>query len=120
MRAIASRLPGIGRHSPGLLMNWSLSWLMTPSRSRITSFAERAMRADLYREARDVGDAVHGRRDAAQQREAVAAHRGIVVHHHHVVEETVDRRLGRRERRERAREIAGRARIVDHRAEPLE
>ena len=35
---MASRLPGIGFHSSGLLMNWSLSKLMTPSRSRMMSF----------------------------------------------------------------------------------
>ena len=43
-RAIASRLPGIGLHSSGDLMYWSLSWLMVPSRSRMMSFMRRAWR----------------------------------------------------------------------------
>ena len=34
--------------------------------------------------------------NAAQEREAIGADRGIVGHHHHVVEEPVDRGLGRR------------------------
>ena len=38
MRAMASIAPGIGCHSAGDLMYLSLSWLMTPSRSRMTSF----------------------------------------------------------------------------------
>ena len=37
-RAIASMLPGSGFHSAGDLMYLSLSWLIVPSRSRITSF----------------------------------------------------------------------------------
>jgi len=49
----ASIEPGIGRHSAGDLMYWSLSWLITPSRSRMTSFmrryeARRAMSATRF------------------------------------------------------------------------
>src|SRR5687768_8018711 len=53
-RAIASIEPGIGRHSAGDLMYWSLSKLITPSRSRMTSF-----KTTSGREPGDVGDAVH-------------------------------------------------------------
>jgi hypothetical protein len=42
-RAMASRLPGIGRHSSGDLMNWSLSRLITPSRSRTISLTARVV-----------------------------------------------------------------------------
>ena len=120
-RAIASRLPGIGRHSSGDLMNWALSWLITPSRSRTMSLTARVgatasqaswtMRSagSRYCSPRaggellgDVGDAVHRLRDAAQQRQPVRADRRIVGHDEHVVEEAVDGRLGAGER-QRAR-----------------
>src|SRR3954471_23081770 len=68
-RAIASSAPGSGCHSSGVLMNASLSTLIVPSRSRITSF----MAAALLREAREVGDAVHRLVQRGEQAQAVQA-----------------------------------------------
>src|SRR5215813_6963438 len=127
-RAIASRLPGIGRHSSGDLMNCGLSWLITPSRSSTISFTARvgatASEASWTirsgRELRDVGDAVHCLRDTAQQGEPVRANGGVVRHHEHVVEEAVDRGLRRGEREQRTCEIARCASVVDDRLELLE
>ncbi len=47
---MASRLPGIGFHSSGDLMNCDESKLMTPSRSRMMSFMagrDRALRSGM-------------------------------------------------------------------------
>src|SRR4029078_12108585 len=79
-REIASRLPGIGRHSSGDLMNWSLSWLITPSRWSTSKRAARVETTDSAAnwtigrrggaaersggELGDVGHAIHRRRHA--------------------------------------------------------
>src|SRR5436309_12620905 len=95
---MASRLPSIGRHSFGDLMNCSLSWLIVPSRSRMTSFTASP---PSFCELRQVGDPVHGCVQYAKEPDAVIAHPDILVHHHHLVEKRVHGRLERSERFER-------------------
>jgi hypothetical protein len=46
---MASIEPGIGFHSAGDLMNWALSKLMTPSRSRMMSFCDEGISIFLLR-----------------------------------------------------------------------
>src|SRR5690349_9327100 len=72
-RAIASSAPGSGIHSSGDLMNASLSTLMVPSRSRMTSF----IAATLRGEPGEVGHAVHGLVQRGEQAEAIQAQVGI-------------------------------------------
>src|SRR5512147_191254 len=87
-RAMPSTLPLIGRHSAGDLMYWSLSWLMVPSRSSTTSFTRVVLRCAARaapwppsrREPREVGDAVHGGVQLAEQADAVVPHALVLVH----------------------------------------
>src|SRR5687767_2698360 len=100
-----SRLPGSGRHSSGALMKASLSWLITPSRSRMTSFigwrqaGERREErgADSHGEPGDVRDAVHRLLELGEQCDAVLTQACVFGHHHHAVEERIDRSLERGE-----------------------
>src|SRR6201746_2227435 len=69
-RAIASSAPGSGTHSCGVLTNSSLSTLIVPSRSRMTSFMAGRCGV-LLGKARQVGDPVHGLVQGSQQPEAV-------------------------------------------------
>src|SRR6188472_3644214 len=86
---MASIEPAIGRHSAGDLMYWSLSWLMTPSRSRMASFMFAESRGELG----NVRHPVHLELQLVEQVQALAAHGGILRHHHHLLEERVHRRL---------------------------
>src|SRR5512139_3468443 len=101
-RAIASRLPGMGFHSSGDLMNWSESKLMTPSRSRMMSF----MGEILRRQPRQVRNPVHGPVQLAQERQPVGFQGRIVGVDHHVIEEGVDRCLEGGKRLQRSGVIA--------------
>ena len=119
-------------------MNWSLSWLMTPSRSSTMSRAARVgmTASDANWTMAVVGVSVGvratfdvGASQAAsfemsatrfivaatpiQQREPIGADRRVVGHHHDVVEEAVDDRLGGRKRLQRARVIAACAVPID-------
>src|SRR5215472_10259662 len=93
---------------------------MTPSRSRMISRAWRVgatgsemkwtkVSGSSHRELGDVGDAVHGLCDAAQEREAVGPHRRILRHDQDVVEKPIHRWLGDGERLERSRVTSLRA-----------
>src|SRR5258706_16339655 len=79
----------------------SLSSLMVPSRSRMTSFM-----SDSFRQKGDVGDAVHGVAQVLEKRQPVAPQRCLVGHHLDRVEERVHRRLQHREGLEVARIVA--------------
>src|SRR6478736_2151330 len=110
-RAMASRLPGIATHSSGDLMNASESTLITPSRSRMTSFLfgfmERAPELARSRgELRNVRDAIHLLMQRAKECQPVASQRRVFRIHHHVVEEGVDGIAQRGERRQRFRVVA--------------
>src|SRR4051812_9806212 len=83
-RAIASSAPGSGCHSSGVLMNSSLSTLMVPSRSRMTSL----MRSSLG-QAGQVGHAVHRLVQGGEQAEAVQAQVRLLRVDHHAVEEGI-------------------------------
>src|SRR6478609_4173257 len=104
MRAMASRAPGSGCHSCGDLMYWSLSTLMVPSRSRMTSFIGGSLLDD---QARQVGHAVHGAVQGGEQAQAVGAQLRVLGVDHHVVEEPVDRRTQRGQRLQRGGVVAG-------------
>src|ERR1700760_4784746 len=107
---MASRLPGMATHSSGDLMNASESTLITPSRSRMTSFLFVTMWAAFSAfsgsELRNIRDAVHLLMKRVQQRETVVAQRGVFGVHHHIVEEGVHAFAQRGERGERFRVVA--------------
>src|SRR3569832_225015 len=84
-RAIASSAPGKGGHSSGDLMYWSLSRLIVPSRSRMTSFMWSGG------EPREVGHSVHGLVQRHEQAQAVQAQVRLLRIDHHLVEEGVHR-----------------------------
>src|SRR5689334_8300797 len=103
-------------------MNWSLSWLITPSRSSTISFSGRCgcdsvvswtMAARSARELRDVGDPVHQQAEPVEQREAVGADAGVLRVDEHLVEERVDRAAQRGERLQRFGVAAGGQRLLD-------
>src|SRR5258706_11108108 len=83
---MASMEPGIARHSDGDLMYWSLSKLMTPSRSRMASFI--ASRRELGY----VRHPVHLELELEEQVQPLLAHVGILGHHHDAVEKRIDGR----------------------------
>src|ERR1044072_6318686 len=102
---MASSEPGSATHSSGDLMNASESALITPSRSRITTFLV-GMARGSGGESRNVGDAIHLLMQRAEQGQPIGAQRGIHGVHHHVVEKRVDRFAQRGARGQRARVVA--------------
>src|SRR6218665_2052806 len=90
--AIASSAPGSGFHSASDLTKSSLSSLMVPSRSRMTSFIV-WVAGMSGGQAGQVSHAVHGIVQALEQAQAVGAQRGVFGIDHHTVEESIDRRL---------------------------
>src|SRR5512140_124776 len=83
-RAMASIAPGSGFHSSGDLMYSSLSALMVPSRSRMTSFMVRSCR-----QAGQVRNPVHRLVQRGQQTQAVQSQVGLLGIDHYLVEERI-------------------------------
>src|ERR1700754_42271 len=99
-------------------MYWSLSKLMTPSRSRMTSF--NSLSFPRKRESsrscgqlRNVGDLVHRGAELLQQSQPRRAKLRILRVHEHLVEERVDVAAQRGERLQRARVVVLRIARVD-------
>src|SRR6478672_3687793 len=88
---MASIDPGMGRHSDGDLMYWSLSKLMTPSRSRMASFMPSSCELGYVRHP------VHLELELEEQVQPLLANVGILGHHHDAVEEGVHGRPQHRE-----------------------
>src|SRR5687768_2851323 len=80
-------------------MYWSLSKLMTPSRSRMTSFTSGG-------ELGDVGHLVHHGAEVREQAQARGPQLRVLDVHQHLVEERVHVGAQARERGERAGEVA--------------
>src|SRR5471032_2292323 len=95
-------------HSSGDLMNASESTLITPSRSRITSFlfALVGMVWRIRRKLRNVRDAIHLLMQCAEKSQAVTSQRRIFRVHHHVVEESINGIAQRGQRGQRFRVVA--------------
>src|SRR4051794_13685410 len=102
---MASSEPGSATHSSGDLMNASESTLITPSRSRMTTFLV-GMACGSGGEPGNVRDAIHLLMQRAEQGQAVCTQRRIFRIDHHVVKESVDRFAQCGERSQRARVVA--------------